>query len=282
MPLTPSMTVVAAMQYMEKVQLEALEALIQHWAWESPLEQLASSVLAPVLAHGAEKAFTEGQISRAVEEVLNTCADRGKVCSAVAQPGYQDVENEDELHSKAQEAACRAEKCGATQLAKVIHILARSSALTVSEVVGQILWQHRSAKILRLPRFRAVVEDVTWVESTAWADDSMMKTVTEVFEQITGSDGGLMKSRHWTRIVRMLEENPILKARLLRSDTDRLFYHYTHKPGPTGTVVMGLSATDLTKLLVELADTMSVHPAIVFLAIGSHVSHRSSSQEIVQ
>lgn len=267
------------MESFQAAQLDAFQALVQQSAWDVSLEELVTVLVASVLSHDGLKAFSLEQISAAVAEVQEECNSRSATPTASTDENQYARVDQAPGRAKAKVRPKSAQEKGRrTHLVQVIDTLTLKSSLSLSDVLGQILWQHRSAKILRLPRFRNVVEDMRWIDAGVFGPlltGSMSKSVIEVFRQVTGNDEGVMKNRHWCKVVRMLEKNPVLQARLVRSDTDRLFWHYTHQ---NRQVAAGISCGHFLRLLVELAEAMSVHPGIIFLAVGSHAGVVDSTQ----
>lgn len=243
-------------QDMQALQVEAFEALMEHMVVACPLQEVAKSMLVHVMNFDCSPAFTDEQISSAVARVTGCQSDTRLA---------QDVDS--------QHADLETPRVGHTQLVDMLRNLAESIGMELSDVLGQILWQHRTAKVLRAARFRAVVEDLSWVEpgaGTLDADASVCKLVGEVFRVLAAPTGGGMRAAAWLKVIRMVELNPVLQPRLRRSDAHRLFYAHTHMNGESQA---SISCVGFKRLLIELADAMRAHPAILFLAVGSHAEH---------
>lgn len=238
------------------LQVEAVEALMKHIVWDCPLEEMAKCMLGQVVDFDCSPAFTEAQISSAIETVRGAPGDPHAT--------VQHVDSEDAGVLKQQKVS---------QLMDVFRTLALSSDMQFSDVLGQVLWQYRTAKVLRTAKFRLAVEDLGWVDAGTAKFDSkteVSKLVADVYRILTANSEGGMRHAIWFKVVRLLEVNPILQPRLRRSDADRLFYTHTHQNGEG---CSGVSCAGFKRLLLDFAATMRVHPTIVFLAVGSHAEH---------
>ena len=90
------------------------------------------------------------------------------------------------------------------------------------------------------------------------------------------SDDGHMRFAGWQKVVRTIEANPVLQARLKKTDADRLFWTACKRSAaPPGR----MTRRDFRKLLLELSEAMSVHPFMVFLTVCSAAPFLAELQE---
>lgn len=229
-------------------------------AWDCPLEEVATCMLEHVVAVDCTQAFSQEQILSAVQNVHRSCHN-----SKITQELEDAVRRQ---RGGVERATLKGDK--AVQLLAVLGILAETSKMAVSDVLGQILWQHRTTQALRAPCFRSIGENFGWVDAAAVGlapTNEVTQMVTDVFNVLTTTSGGRMRPSAWLKIIQILETNPVLQPRLRRSDAHRLFYTQTRQSKQCWA---GICGAGFLRLLVELADAMQAHPVIVFLAVGSH------------
>lgn len=163
-------------------------------------------------------------------------------------------------------------------ISRVVQALHEESQVKVGDIVGQILWRHRKAEVLKDRRFKKVAESVEW----AVADDlitspEMVQLVEGVFRDMTAAEGGRMSAQVWRKTAKIIQENPVLNSRLRRTDADRLYYAETRSRGEANSG--GINRREFKSLLVQLAFCMEVPPYMVLLAVGSHNGQVESKAE---
>lgn len=234
-------------------QVEALCALVESMSMDMSIREIVG-VLAGGVLSGNGRAFSQELISSAAETALE--------------------------HGLSQEGLPAG--CGVFEgvVVKALRELVQGSSLVFAHVVGQILWRNRRTKVLQNPRYRSIVEDFAWLEA---GDNELEPTlgvlgqVDEVFRTYTaGEADGRMRFNKWQRSTRLLEANPVLSGRLKQTDVDRLFYTQTHQCSAT-TKSKSVSRREFKSLLLQLSETMEVHPLMVLFAVASQARYNDAA-----
>lgn len=152
---------------------------------------------------------------------------------------------------------------------RVIRLAAESTGMGFSDVLGQILWQNRRAKILQEPAYKVTVEDISWAAFEPSSQELFSQPVEDVFRACTTSSDGRMKEKQWRMVVHLVEKNPLLRPLIRHTEVDRLFFAATHASGQRQ---KGISCRGFKRLLLQLAESLVVHPAILLLAVASHAN----------
>lgn len=154
-------------------------------------------------------------------------------------------------------------------------LLEGTSDMTLTELVGQILWRHR--RTLKHSKHRRIAESTAWLEDKSVPRD-VVQMVNDVYRALTHEDGGEMRSKQWHRAVSLICNNPVISARVKHSDVDRLFYCETHR-GTTTTAHPSISAAEFRLLLLQLAEASGVHPITIFVACGCNAESLQQAAE---
>jgi hypothetical protein len=195
-----------------------------------------------ILQHHGTKAFTEDHVARAVERI-----------------------HKERLELERVDAVMQA-----------LQYMAEAVNLSFSEVIGQILWRHKQTMALReKPRHKEAAEDVSWAVNCAGdeaAGSDVLKAVDDVFDMLeAGQKGKGIGNKAWSRVVKFVEANPVLKRKVNLCDVDRLWYAATHKPHME-TPLKEIGRNAFKELLLNWCEAMGCHPWMVFIAVGSHVN----------
>lgn len=154
-------------------------------------------------------------------------------------------------------------------------LIESSSIMTLTELVGQILWRQRRS--LKHSKHRRIAESTLWLEDKSVPYD-VVQMVNEVYKHLTQEDGGEMKSKHWHRAVSLICRNPVIGGRVKLSDVDRLFYCETHQ-GTTTSAHPSITSVEFRLLLLQLAEASGVHPINLFVACGCHAETLQQAAE---
>merc|ERR1711879_224770 len=138
----------------------------------------------------------------------------------------------------------------------VLGVLAPRHNLNCCDAIGQILWRHRQGQGLQDKRYCKIVEDFNWAADST---PDVIDSVEEAFRLVT-VPRHLMSSREWHKILRLLQENWVLRISLKLADVDQIFYDETHHDGEASSDV---NCRQFKLMLLRLADAMQVHPYLV-------------------
>eukprot|EP00747_Dinoflagellata_sp_TGD_P140395 gnl/TRDRNA2_/TRDRNA2_176007_c0_seq1.p1 gnl/TRDRNA2_/TRDRNA2_176007_c0~~gnl/TRDRNA2_/TRDRNA2_176007_c0_seq1.p1 ORF type:complete len:442 (-),score=48.49 gnl/TRDRNA2_/TRDRNA2_176007_c0_seq1:464-1789(-) len=224
-------------QIREDNQLDALKSLVKSTMGDRKLGELIKVLLRHVVKHSGTGAFTEDQISRAVEEVLSVEQTMGS-------------DKQGHLHMY-------------SHVVSVLRILAECSQMCLSDILGQILAHQRGN--LKHSQHRKIADDMSWVGAESRGDDIFAGPLDEVFEQL--SSKGRMRFRKWQEAIHLVEKNPVLRSRVKPHVADIIFWGETHRGAD---VRADIDRWEFQHLLLKLADAMDVHPSMVFMAVGCH------------
>lgn len=193
-------------------------------------------------------AFSQDLISNAVEEVLT---------------GEQAMGSSKESHLLMY-----------TQVVSALRILADGSHMCLSDILGQILSQHRSN--LKHSQHRKTADDMSWVgaESSRDDEDLFSGPLDDVFREL--SSKGRMRFRTWQQAVHLVEKNPVLRSRVKPNIADILFWGETHHGAD---VRSDIDRWEFGHLLLKLANDMEVHPSMVFMAVGCNAGLIARAEE---
>lgn len=153
-------------------------------------------------------------------------------------------------------------------LVQVLRVLCERCGVSFQEAIGQVLFRNRRADVIRKRKdWRHSSEDLSWIAAAAEpADQAALGGVEDVFRAMCIA--GELRTRQWQRVVQLIIKNPVLAGRVRLSDTDRLFYEITHRDVEATYALT--SVHKFKELLALLSEAAGVHPAVVFIAVGSH------------
>lgn len=164
-------------QIREDNQLDALKSLVKSTTGDRKLGELIKVLLRHVVKHSGTGAFTEDQISRAVEDVLS---------------GEQTMGSDKERHLHMY-----------SHVVSVLRILAECSQMCLSDILGQILAYQRGN--LKHSQHRKIADDMSWVgaESRGVQDEDIFAgPLDDVFQQL--SSKGRMRFRKWQEAIHIV------------------------------------------------------------------------------
>eukprot|EP00930_Biecheleria_cincta_P046674 TRINITY_DN32218_c0_g1_i2.p1 TRINITY_DN32218_c0_g1~~TRINITY_DN32218_c0_g1_i2.p1 ORF type:complete len:291 (-),score=47.96 TRINITY_DN32218_c0_g1_i2:149-1021(-) len=179
------------------------------------------------------------------------------------------------LHDKRDAEA--AEHDLATSVAIVMRVLHQAADMlgsSFSDVAGQVLWRNRRASVLQNATHKAVVEDLSWAfcRSSSFAGNDvevsdLSEDIHDYFSGLTSGRKGCMTHREWQQVVALLIKNPILKSRIKASEVEHIYFADERKSTRSSG---GIRFKVFKKLLLQLAESIHVHPWIVVFALGAH------------
>jgi len=151
---------------------------------------------------------------------------------------------------------------------QVLNVLVEYSGMTMSDILGQVLFRHRRTEPLQLSQHRATAEDTSWIDG--------FEDIREVYRSCTRKDHGRMRRSQWLKIVQLIQRNPVLRTKVRQSDADRLFYSMTTRnKDPNRTI----NVNEFLQLLLMLVETCGLHPWMIFFSVGSHAEHLAAQAQ---
>lgn len=255
----------------ERGQIEAMRALIGGIGPGTPLGQLTMDLLSPTVSRDGKMLFSKGLVSDTLMEVLQ----RGHVATPKTEKeGAEDFAN---MTLRATDISSVERDAG--YIIEVAQSLAEKTLVPATETFGQCLWRYRELPVLQQEPHFEVVEDLRWVNEPG-ASTAVMEMCVTVFNELCREKGYRMANRAWSKVVEFIRGNPVLRARLGRSDADRVFHaevmREVRERGSNRDVAdVGFSVTlrGFLGLLVDIAEVIKVHPFMVMLAVGAHADH---------
>lgn len=160
---------------------------------------------------------------------------------------------------------------------RVLHQAAEMLGSSFSDVAGQVLWRNRRAIVLQ--NHQAVVDDLSWAfSSSSSAGDKaevsdLSEDIRKYFSGLTSGRKGCMSHQEWLQVVALLTKNPILKSRVKASEVEHIFVAAQRKNAQKSG---GIRFKVFKKLLLQLAESIQVHPWIVVFALGAHAQQAVS------
>eukprot|EP00747_Dinoflagellata_sp_TGD_P154973 gnl/TRDRNA2_/TRDRNA2_177548_c1_seq12.p1 gnl/TRDRNA2_/TRDRNA2_177548_c1~~gnl/TRDRNA2_/TRDRNA2_177548_c1_seq12.p1 ORF type:complete len:686 (+),score=94.05 gnl/TRDRNA2_/TRDRNA2_177548_c1_seq12:124-2058(+) len=248
----------------QAVQLQALEALIDSMEFAVPktparLEKLSKKLLQHVVTRKNVIAFPQETVAAAAEVAFE--ADVAAVSGGTDSSNSTKIDKE---KATAPEHQLRSPISGL--VLRVFTELEKRSNVTLSDIVGQVLWRHRMAEpIVNRRAYREVSRCIWWA-----AEKPVVEEVDRVFNAFTQMHDGKMKSVQWRKIVDLVRQNPVVGKLVRREDADRIFYGESHKSSESH---LEVNLAAFHEMLLHLAETIGAHPWMVLFAVGSHAEH---------
>lgn len=161
---------------------------------------------------------------------------------------------------------------------RVLHQAAEMLGSSFSDVAGQVLWRNRRACVLQNSTHKAVVDDLSWAFSSSSVGDGvevcdLSEDVRHYFSDLTSSRHGCMSHQEWQQVVALLTKNPILRSRVKASEVEHIFVAAQGKNVQNSG---GIRFKVFKKLLLQLSESIHVHPWIVVFALGAHARQAAS------
>lgn len=230
----------------EQAQDSAFEDLVKSIDTLGPVEEIVAFLTKDVILCNGELAFPQ-PISKQAIQVLQ-CETARSLAVAVSRD-FGDAETT------------------VASIRMALGVLAPRYNLSVSNVVGQILWRHHKSEVLKDKRHRKAVEDFSWaVAGNTDNASQLIEAVEKTFQSFTADRNGLLSCREWQNVVRLIRKDPTLSAKIKMTEADRVFYHHTHRDGE---VHYDVGFRHFKLMLLTLADEMGVHPHRILLSITS-------------
>eukprot|EP00747_Dinoflagellata_sp_TGD_P183318 gnl/TRDRNA2_/TRDRNA2_38111_c0_seq1.p1 gnl/TRDRNA2_/TRDRNA2_38111_c0~~gnl/TRDRNA2_/TRDRNA2_38111_c0_seq1.p1 ORF type:complete len:461 (-),score=67.33 gnl/TRDRNA2_/TRDRNA2_38111_c0_seq1:186-1511(-) len=249
---------------LEARQLAALKSLVKTMTAGTPLTELAQRLLQDVVYQQdtAVANIPEGLIVNAVEEVLQ----RGGAEELRACVGGQ-------RHHVVR-----------SLVVDVLHTVSNHCQLHICDMLGQVLWRSRSE--LKGSRHHATAEDMSWLDEITAPTDltgSVAAQVDDIFAVLVSrdraGDGDRMRLREFQKVVRLVKKTPTLWLRIKAIDAECIFEDFTsHREGYDTRV--DVDRCEFKELLMQLADSMEIHPRTLFKAVGCHAEHLNASNPL--
>jgi len=244
---------------MESAKVLALEALVES-KWKdgvSSVSNLLRSVLhGCLLSPSGWRLFPDIVIARLLPKVLHNKHD-----DEAAYQSQVDLETSVAL------------------VLRVLHQAAEMLGSSFNDVAGQVLWRNRRASVLQNRTHQAVVDDLSWAfSSSSSAGDEveasdLSEDIRHYFSGLTSGRKGCMSHQEWQQVVALLTKNPILKSRVKASEVEHIFVAAERKNAQNSG---GIRFKVFKKLLLQLAESIHVHPWIVVFALGAHAQQAVS------
>lgn len=211
---------------------------------------------------GSDRSADEGEplpARRAVEDVESTSGPARQAWAAPTRRQAGSLPRPPKARENSGGSGA-ADEATAPAVLQVLRLLGQDSELSVSDIIGQVLWQHRRAEALKSSRkHKATVESLSWVA----ADTEPVENVFRLF----AGESARMSRAQWARVVQLMKQNAVLGARVRTNDADRVFYSSMNRNTDS---VRGVSLREFLRLLVALAESIGAHPWMVFNAVGCH------------
>jgi len=150
---------------------------------------------------------------------------------------------------------------------QALRLMVSNTGLSFDDVVGQLLWRHRNAEPLQQSHHKNVVENPKWIVAGQDVGDEFIEGCKTVFRVLAKAEGGRMKLGQWKKVMEIIQANPVLNLRVRRSDAVRLYYGETRSISENS-----LGLKDFMCLLLKTAETIEVHPMMVFFSVSAHAS----------
>jgi len=148
---------------------------------------------------------------------------------------------------------------------EALKVLVLRSGLNFEDVLGQMLWRHRNSEPLQESHHKSCVENPRWVIAGQDVGEEFIEKCKTVFRILAKPEGGRMKLPQWKKVMEMIQSNPVLKTRVRRSDCDRLWHGETRSLAENS-----LGMKDFMGLLLKTAETIEVHPMMVFFTVSAY------------
>lgn len=248
-------------QEYEAEQVVAATALIKSMGPGRRLGELIVSLLSDTTARDGGKPFSEELVSSTLEDLWKS----GELTPpASATPLLAPVD-----------AGSAAE--AARFVVATARRLEESTGVALSDSLGQLLWRHREADALEPADLHAIAEDLSWIDKPG-VSHTAIDMAAATFRQLTAEDSGRMRWRAWQRVVHLIQRNPLLNTRVVRTECARFFHARANLESRRAPEQAGLSVglPGFLCLLVQMAESVAVHPFMVFLATGCHAETLAS------
>lgn len=229
----------------EQAQDNAFEVLVKSISTSGTVEDIFAFLTKDVILCNGEMAFPH-DISEQVRQVLQ--CDTAKNLAVAVSRDLGDTETI------------------VASIRMALGVIAPRYHLSVSNVVGQILWRHQKSNVLKDKRHRKVVEDLSWAAACGTNNASqLIEAVEKAYRLLTADRNGLLRCREWQKVVHLIRKDSTLRAKIKMGEADRVFYHFTHRDGD---VYYDIGFRHFKLMLLTLADEIGVHPHRVLFAIA--------------